>query len=98
MRSQGKQTNNMKTVSFRRDAERVAELDELGKAQARDRTFLLSEAVDAYLDVQRWQLAHIKEGIRQADRGVGKPHEKVVAPLTPGCRSTLDSRLLDFAQ
>ena len=74
-----KQANNKKTVSFRLDAEKVADLDELGKAHARDRTFLLNEAVDAYLDVQRWQVAHIKESIRQADSGMGKPHEQVVA-------------------
>ena len=67
------------TVSFRLDAGKVAELDELGKAQARDRTFLLNEAVDAYLEMQRWQIAHIEEGIRQADSGMGKPHEEVVA-------------------
>jgi predicted transcriptional regulator len=74
-----KQANNMKTLSFRLSADKVAALDALGKAQVRDRTFLLNEAIDAYLDVQRWQLAHIKEGIRQADRGMGKPHEEVVA-------------------
>jgi predicted transcriptional regulator len=74
-----KQANNKTTVSFRVDAEKVTELDELGKAQARDRTFLLNEAVDAYLEVQRWQLAHIEESIRQADSGMGKPHEEVVA-------------------
>jgi len=74
-----KQANTMKTLSFRLSADKVAELDALGKAQVRDRTFLLNEAVDAYLDVQRWQLAHIKEGIRQADSGMGKPHEEVVA-------------------
>ena len=74
-----RQANNKKTISFRLDAEKAAELDELGKEQARDRTFVLNEAVDAYLDVQRWQLAHIKESIRQADSGMGLPHEKVVA-------------------
>ncbi len=74
-----KQANNKKTVSFRLDAEKVAQLDDLGRTQARDRTFLLNEAVEAYLDVQRWQLAHIKESIRQADSGMGLPHEKVVA-------------------
>jgi predicted transcriptional regulator len=35
--------------------------------------------VDAYLDDQRWQLEHIKEALRQADSGMGKPHEEVVA-------------------
>jgi predicted DNA-binding protein len=40
-----------KTISFRLAAGKVGELDELGKAQARDRTFLLNEAVEAYLEV-----------------------------------------------
>jgi predicted transcriptional regulator len=79
MPNEGKQVNNMKTVSFRLAAKKVAQLDQLGKAQARDRTFLLNEAVDAYLEVQRWQLAHIEEGIRQAEVGMGKLHEEVVA-------------------
>jgi predicted transcriptional regulator len=74
-----KQPNKMKTLSFRLSADKVAELDALGKAQVRDRTFLLNEAVDAYLELQRWQLAHIDEGIRQADSGMGKPHQEVVA-------------------
>jgi predicted transcriptional regulator len=74
-----KQSNNMKTVSFRLSADKVAELEALGKAQVRDRTFLLNEAVDAYLDVQRWQIAHIEESIRQADSGMGKLHQEVVA-------------------
>jgi predicted transcriptional regulator len=74
-----KQPSNMKTVSFRLGADKVAELDALGKVQVRDRTFLLNEAVDAYLDAQRWQIAHIEESIRQADSGMGKPHEEVVA-------------------
>jgi len=74
-----KQATKMKTVSFRVEVGKIAELDELGKTQARDRTFLLNEAVDAYLDVQRWQLAHIEEGVRQADAGMGKSHEEMVA-------------------
>jgi len=74
-----KQANDMKTVSFRIEAKKIAELDDLGKAHARDRSFLLNEAVEAYLDEQRWQLAHIKEGLRQAAAGMGKPHEEIVA-------------------
>jgi len=70
---------NKKTISFRLEAEKVAALDELAKVQTRDRTFLLSQAVDAYLDVQRWQIEHIKEGLRQADSGMGADHEEVRA-------------------
>jgi len=70
---------NKKTVSFRLEPEKVAPLDKLAEAQTRDRTFLLNEAVDAYLDVQRWQIEHIKEGLRQADAGKGADHEEVRA-------------------
>jgi predicted transcriptional regulator len=38
-----------KTVSFRADEEKLKELDELAKAQHRDRTFLLNEAIDSLL-------------------------------------------------
>jgi len=73
------QAANKKTVSFRLEPEKVAALDKLAKAQTRDRTFLLNEAVDAYLDVQRWQIEHIQEGLRQADAGMGVDHEEVRA-------------------
>jgi predicted transcriptional regulator len=72
-------TNDKKTISFRLDANTVERLDELAKSQARDRTFLLNEAVNAYIQTQQWQIEHIQEGIRQADAGMGIPHEQVVA-------------------
>jgi predicted transcriptional regulator len=68
-----------KTISFRLGPEKVAALDKLAKAQSRDRTFLLNEAVDAYLEVQRWQIEHIKESLRQADAGMGVNHDEVRA-------------------
>ena len=70
---------NKRTISFRLEPEKVAALDKLAKAQTRDRTFLLSQAVDAYLEVQRWQIEHIKEGLRQADAGMGADHMEVRA-------------------
>jgi predicted transcriptional regulator len=30
---------------------------------------IINEAVDAYLETQRWQIAHIKQGIKEADGG-----------------------------
>jgi predicted transcriptional regulator len=40
---------------------------------------LLNEAVDAYLDVQRWQIEHIRKGLAQAEAGMGTDHEEVRA-------------------
>ena len=65
------------TVSFRLDSEKVEALDSLAKALDRDRTYLLNEAVAAYLEVQEWQLEHIRAGIREADAGKLIEHSEV---------------------
>ncbi len=57
------------TVSFRLDAEKVDTLDTLAEALDRDRSYLLNEAVAAYLDAQQWHIDQIKAGMRQADAG-----------------------------
>jgi len=57
------------TISFRLDAKKRDALDALAQAQDRDRTYVLNEAIDAYLEVHRWQIEHINEGIREADAG-----------------------------
>ena len=56
------------TISFRLESDKVDALDVLAKALDRDRTYLLNEAVSAYLDVQQWQLEHINASIKQADK------------------------------
>jgi len=65
------------TVSFRLDSQKIAALDSLAEAMDRDRTYLLNEAVAAYLDVQSWQMEQIRKSIRQADAGNLLPHSKV---------------------
>jgi RHH-type transcriptional regulator, rel operon repressor / antitoxin RelB len=57
------------TISFRLESDKVDALDVLAKALDRDRTYLLNEAVSAYLDVQQWQLEHLTASIKQADAG-----------------------------
>lgn len=57
------------TVTFRIDADTRAALDRLAGALDRDRSYLINEAVEAYLAVHAWQIAHIEEGLRQADAG-----------------------------
>ena len=65
------------TVSFRLDSDKVSALDALADALDRDRTYLLNEAVSAYLDVQQWQIEHIKAAVRQADAGKLLDHQQV---------------------
>jgi predicted transcriptional regulator len=73
-----------KTVSFRTDPKKVEALDALASMQDRDRTYLLNEAIDHYLDLHRYHVELIEEGVRQADRGQLVDHrqvEKIVARL-----------------
>ena len=73
-----------KTVSFRTDAKKVKALDALAAGQDRDRSYLLNQAIDNYLDLQQYHVELIEKGIRQADAGELVDHrdvEKIVAKL-----------------
>jgi predicted transcriptional regulator len=67
------------TVSFRLASEKVSALDELASSLDRDRTYLLGEAVEAYLDTQQWQLEQIRAGVADADAGRVIDHRKMKA-------------------
>jgi predicted transcriptional regulator len=49
-------------VSFRIAPEKVAELDQIAKAMDRDRSYLINEAVESYLNEQRRFAALVEEG------------------------------------
>lgn len=67
------------TITFRLDSEKVAALDAIADSLDRDRTYLLNEAVQAYLETQQWHLGEIRAGISDADAGRVLSHEKVKA-------------------
>jgi predicted transcriptional regulator len=64
-------------ITFRLDADKINALDSLAEALDRDRSYLLNEAVDVYLDVHQWQTEQIKESIKQSDKGNVVDHEEV---------------------
>ena len=70
------------TVSFRLESDKVAALDALADSMDRDRTFLLGEAVQAYLETQQWHLEQIQAGIAEADADLVIDHTKVKAMAT----------------
>jgi predicted transcriptional regulator len=51
------------------DAQKRKALDAIAVGIDRDRSYVLNEAINNYLEVHQWQVAHIKEGLRQADAG-----------------------------
>ncbi len=57
----------MQSVSFRIEESKKNRIDQLATIQDRDRSYIINEALTAYLDLVDWQIEHIREGIRQAD-------------------------------
>jgi predicted transcriptional regulator len=58
-----------RTISFRIDSEKVAQLDLIAKAMDRDRSYLLNEAVEGYLSEQRRFAAMVEEGLEASRKG-----------------------------
>ena len=56
-------------VTARLDTETKEKLDLLAKSTARSKSFLISEAVRAYVKEQAWQIDAIKDGVEQVNAG-----------------------------
>jgi predicted transcriptional regulator len=56
-------------LTVRMDEDRLQALDKVAEGLDRDRTYVVTQAIDAYLDVQRWQIEYIEEALRDADAG-----------------------------
>ena len=69
------------TLSFRTDEETRSRLDLLAEARRRDRSFLINEAIEQFLELSDWQEAQVHAGIEEADRGQTVPHEEVATWL-----------------
>lgn len=72
-------SNAKEAITVRLDSERRAELDAVAQAMSRDRSYVVNEAIASYLAVHRWQIAHIQEGLRQADASEFATEEEVAA-------------------
>lgn len=67
-----------RTISFRIDSDKVEALDKIAANMQRDRSFLLNEAVDAYLEWSAGLEAAILEGLKAAKEGRWVEHEVVL--------------------
>ncbi len=66
-----------RAISFRIKTETIRRLERLAEATDRPRSWHLEAALDAYLENQAWQIAHIEEGVADADAGRTLPHERI---------------------
>ena len=69
------------SLSFRVSKEKALAIDRLAEATDRSRSWVLEQALDAYFELQAWQVEHIGKGLEEARRGDTIPHDAVVAWL-----------------
>ena len=67
----------MSTFSIRLPTATKERLERLAQATRRSRNFILSEAVDHYLELHARQIAHIEEGLADLDAGREHGHEEI---------------------
>lgn len=67
----------LKTISFRMKSDTVDTLDQLAETMDRDRTYLLNEAVERYLELNEYHIRLIKQGLCAAKEGKLVSHADV---------------------
>ena len=72
--------------------EKQRQLDALAEVLDRSRNWVVSDAIDQYLDAQAWQIAQIRHGIEEADRGELIPHEEVSTEARAKIRQARDGQ------
>ncbi len=65
--------------TIRLDDQMLAKLDALAADTDRSRSWLAAKAIEDYLELNAWQIARIKDGIAEADRGEFASDEEVEA-------------------
>jgi predicted transcriptional regulator len=54
-------------ITFRIDSEKRSALEAIAAGMERDRSYVLNEAINLYLEMHRWQIEEIRQGIIEAD-------------------------------
>lgn len=67
------------TMTIRLTPEVSERLDALARDTKRSKSYLASEAIESYVDLNAWQIAHIKAALAEDEAGApGVPHEEVM--------------------
>ncbi len=63
----------------------VEQLDSITKATGENRSSIIMRAIEAFLDVQAWQIEEIKAGLREIEAGDFASSEEVEAMFVELC-------------
>ena len=66
-------------ITFRIDSEKRSALEAIAAGMERDRSYVLNEAINLYLEMHQWQMEEISQGIIEADAEDFATEEEVQA-------------------
>ena len=69
----------MTSMSMRLPDELAAQLGALAEATGRTKSFLVIQAIQDFVEREAWQIAEIKQGLREADAGGFATDEEMAA-------------------
>ncbi len=69
-------------ITFRLDSDKRATLDAIAAGMNRDRSYILNEAIAAYLEIHQWQIDEIQQGIAESEAGDFASEAEVEAMFT----------------
>ncbi|MDQ2949545.1 MAG: ribbon-helix-helix protein, CopG family [Acidobacteriota bacterium] len=70
-------------LSFRTEELTRDELDQLAKTLDRNRNWVINEAIAGYLELYRWQIEEIDQGLAELDAGQSLSLTEVRARFSP---------------
>jgi predicted transcriptional regulator len=70
---------NPETITFTVNSDKREAIDHIAQTLECDRSDVLNQAIDYYLEVQQWQIKEIKTAIAEADQGDFATEEEVKA-------------------
>jgi predicted transcriptional regulator len=74
------------TLTVRIQPETRSALDAIAATLDRDRSYVVNEALTSYVETHRWQVEHIRQGLREANTGrfaSAAEVKKVIGRLLP---------------
>ena len=80
----------MTTITVRIDDKIKNRLEKLAKATSRNKSYLVTHAIEDYLEVNEWQTKEIKAAIKEADTGHVIDHETILKKWESRLENTMD--------
>ena len=80
------------TLTIRMDEQTKDRLESFAKSLDRSKSYIVTHAIEEYLEVNEWQIGEIIAGMREADTGRMVEHDKVKAKWEAKLAGPVDKR------